>query len=163
MEFHKNIVEGLDLSKPYLCVPVFVHNMNKCSYFFSELLRQWSVFCDNPGLHRVSIGCTTWCDCDCELRVWDIGVTACRRYDDSQWVSYPWNVTCICNRLRIHPRTRFVVDSDHIRSRTYFERATKYLACKSGFLRDASPRSGCQSQSEISRKIIRSCEEQNYK
>ena len=58
-----------------------------------------TAICDKNGSHRVSIGCTTWCDCDCELRLWDIGVTGCRRYDHSQWVPYPCCATGICDTL----------------------------------------------------------------
>ena len=69
-----------------------------------------TAICDKNGSHRVSIGCTTWCDCDCELRLWDIGVTGCRRYDHSQWVPYPCCATGICDTLQ-HPTTPIVVDS----------------------------------------------------
>ena len=33
-----------------------------------------TAICDKNGLHRMSIGRTTWCDCDCELRLRHTGV-----------------------------------------------------------------------------------------
>ena len=33
-----------------------------------------TAICDQNGLHRMSIGHTTWCHCDCKLQLQHIGV-----------------------------------------------------------------------------------------
>ena len=77
-----------------------------------------TAICDENGLHRMSIGCTTWCDCNCKLRLRHIGVAVCRRYDRSQWVWYPFCATGICDaHCRWFNRSRTVWTSTY----TYFQ------------------------------------------
>ena len=54
---------------------------------------------DKNGLHRMSIGHTTRCNCNCKLRLQNILVAGCHRYDHNQWVLYPFCATGICDTL----------------------------------------------------------------